>query len=294
MTSRRAGWLPGVRDVDIESWRMLRFDGIDVEVPCLTADGLRAQAERLKVAQAEFLACLPVQRIVTVLDRVATRWLEPGSAYRREAERLLPLVTGYAEPAIRKGLASWLAVLREENVLRLLEAELAQPQALDRFVPRGRDGSQTRAFGPRLTVHIWSGNVPGLPVQSQLAALLTKSASLGKVASEEPLFPTLLAESIAEVEPRLAECLAVTYWPGGDEPLEAEAFRQADAVIAYGTERAIDSIRDRVPAHARFLAYGHKLSFGAIGREALTADQFADTVERAAYDVAKYDQQGCL
>lgn len=291
---RKAGWLPGTREHEIREWRTFNFPNIDIVVPCLSADGLRAQADRLKDAQSNYLAKVPVARIVALLDRVATRWLEPASPYRREAERLLPLVTGYAEPAIRKGLASWLATLREQNVLRLLHSELLDPAVLDGFAPRGESGGETRAFGPRLTVHVWSGNVPGLPAQSLLSALLVKSASLGKVASEEPLFATLLAESIAEVDPRLADCLAVTYWPGGDEEFESVTFAQADALIAYGTERAIESIRSRVPTSARFIGYGHKLSFGAIAREALAPEQCADTVDRAAYDVAKYDQQGCL
>ena len=291
---RRAGWLPGVSEADIQDRQTLTFPGLDVQIPRLTAEGLTAQVERIQAARDDYLARLPVRRIVTLLDRVASRWLDPASPYRHEAERLLPLITGFAEPAIRKGLSAYLATLREENVLRLLEAELPEPAVLDRFAPRGRAGGETRAFGPRLTVHVWSGNVPGLPAQSLVSALLVKSASLGKVASEEPLFATLLAESIAEVDPRLAECLAVTYWPGGDAVVEPLAFGQADAVIAYGSERAMEHIRGRVPGHARFVAYGHKLSFGAIGREALSPERFADTVDRAAYDVAKYDQQGCL
>ena len=291
---RRAGWLPGVSDSDVEGWQTLAFAGLHIQMPQLTVQGLMAQIDRIQAARDTYLARLPVRRIVTLLDRVASRWLEPASAYRREAEALLPLTTGFAEPAIRKGLSAYLATLREEIVLRLLESELPQPTVLDGFTPRGRAGGETRAFGPRLTVHVWSGNVPGLPAQSLIAALLVKSASLGKVASEEPLFASLLMESIAEVDPRLAECLAVTYWPGGDSALEPVAFGAAAAVIAYGSERAIEQIGRRIPPRARFIAYGHKLSFGAIGREALEADRFAETVDRAAYDVAKYDQQGCL
>jgi hypothetical protein len=291
---RRAGWLPGLRESDVAEWQPLRFPGLDVEIPRLTPEALGAQLARIQAARDDYLARLPVRRVITLLDRVASRWLEPASAYRREAEGLLPLVTGYSEPAIRKGLASFLAILREENLLRLLEDELPQPGVLDGFVARGRSGGETRAFGPRLTVHVWSGNVPGLPAQSLISALLAKSASLGKVASEEPLFAMLLAESIAEVDARLAECLAVTYWAGGDDALEAVAFGQAEAIVAYGSERAMEQIRRRVPAHARFVPYGHKLSFGAIGREALTRDRLADTVDRAAYDVARFDQQGCL
>ena len=293
-SGRRIGWLPGLKEDEFEGWQTLSFSNAKLEMPRITVNGLAALAERLIGARDGYLIRLPIRRIVTLLDRVASRWLDPASPYRQEAEALLPSITGYSEPAIRKGLAAYLATLREENLLRMLEEELTEPAVLDQFVARGRGGGHTRAFGPRLTTHVWSGNVPGLPAQSLTSALLVKSASLGKVASEEPLFATLLAESIAEVDPRLADCIAVAYWRGGDPGLEQTAFEQADAVIAYGSEAAIESIRPRVPKHARFVPYGHKLSFGAIAREALGADRLLDTVDRAAYDVVKYDQQGCL
>ncbi|HEX5414031.1 MAG TPA: acyl-CoA reductase, partial [Chloroflexota bacterium] len=44
----------------------------------------------------------------------------------------------------------------------------------------------------------------------------------------------------------------------------------------------------------RLIAYGHKLSFGVLTRERLAETDLADLAERAAYDVARYDQQGCL
>jgi hypothetical protein len=288
---RSLGWTPGLREADVQCWETLPCD---LRTARLTPTGLEALAGRLLIARDAYLAHLPVDRIITLLDRVASRWLDPASPYRREAESLLPAITGYAEPAVRKGLASFLSLLRRENLERLLDQELPDPGVLDGFRPHGRGGSQTRAYGPALAVHIWSGNVPGLPAQSLVNALLVKAACLGKVASEEPLFATLLAESIAEVDPRLADCLAVVWWPGGDEELERAAFARADAVIAYGGERAMSALRERVPIGTRFVEYGHKLSFGAIGREALTHEHAQETADRAAYDVAKYDQQGCL
>ena len=295
LTVRSVGWLPGVRDADIAEWQTLHFDsGLELRVPRLSPSGLAAQLQRIAAARDAYLADLPVRHIITILDRVANRWLDPSSAYRREADLLLPRITGYAEPAVRKGLVSYLGMLRAENLRRLLEEELPDPTVLDEFVPRARGGGWTRAFGPRLTVHVWSGNVPGLPAQSLVAALLAKSASFGKVASEEPLFATLLAESIAEVDPELADCLAVGYWRGGDTQLESVAFEQAETVIAYGSERAVESVRAQEPPETRFIAYGHKLSFGVVGREALAAQPLPETLRRAAYDVVKYDQQGCL
>ena len=60
----------------------------------------------------------------------------------------------------------------------------------------------------------------------------------------------MLAESIAEVDPRLAECLAITYWAGGNEQLEAVTFGHAQAVIAYGSEPAI-GVHQLIPIEDR-------------------------------------------
>jgi hypothetical protein len=134
-----------------------------------------------------------------------------------------------------------------------------------------------------------------LPAWSLICALLVKSASLGKSASEEPLFAALFARSLAQVCPEIGACMAVGWWKGGDVALEAAAFAPAEVVIAYGSEATTRDIQGRVPPAARFLSYSHKLSFGVIGREALSnAQQAARTAHQAAYGVSVFDQQGCV
>jgi hypothetical protein len=287
--------LPGLDEAAVAEWQALRFrGGLELRFPKLTPAQLEAVMERVAACRDAYLAELPVLRVAELLDRAVSRWLEPHSHWRRLAEELLPAVTGYPEAVVCKGLAGYLATFRLENTRRLLEDELRDPRFLDEFRPRGAAGGRARAFGPRLTTHVFSGNVPGLPAQSLACALLVKSASLGKAASEEPLFPALFVQSLAEVDERLAACFAVTWWPGGTEELEAVAFGRAEAVIAYGSEAAIEAVKARVPLGARFVAYGHKLSFGVIGREWLTSERVEETARRAGYDLAKYDQQGCL
>jgi hypothetical protein len=263
-------------------------------VPVLTVAGLAAVMARVAAARDAYLAEAPIDRVAASIDRAVSRWLDPFSRWRRLAEQALPAITGYSAPMVRKGLPGYLATFRRENLWRMLASELGDPRYLDGFQPRGRLGGRSRAYGPCLVTHVFAGNVPGLPAQSLVAALLAKAGCLGKAASEEPLFSALFAASLAEVDPRLGACLAVTWWPGGTEALESVAFGQADAVIAYGSEATIGSIRARVPGGTRFVAYNHKLSFGVIGREALAPAKVAETAARAAYDAAKYDQQGCL
>src|SRR5690242_8902609 len=204
-----AWWLPGLMASEVGSWRTHRFgvdDAIELRVPVLTPEQLGEMMERTAAARDAYLGTLPIERIVATVDRAVSRWLDPFSRWRRLAERALPAITGYSEPMVRKGLPGYLATFRAENLWRVLESELGDPAYLDEFRPRGRLGGRSRAYGPRLSTHVFAGNVPGLPAQSLLCALLAKAACLGKAGSEEPLFPALLAASLAEVDARLGEC----------------------------------------------------------------------------------------
>jgi hypothetical protein len=262
--------------------------------PVLTPAALETVSQQLLAAQAAHLADRPIADIVAIIDQVVQLWLDPQYPYRQQAEELLPTITHYSLPMIRHGLDTLLQALRQDALWRLLYAEFGDPEVLDTFRPRAHAGGQTRAYGPRLVTHIFSGNVPALSAWSLVCALLTKSASLGKSASEEPLFAALFARSLWEVCPELGACVAVSWWKGGDTALEAAAFAHAGAVIAYGSEAAIQDIQRRVPAGRRFLSYGHKLSFGVIGRDVLGPEQAARTAHQAAYGVSVFDQQGCV
>ena len=61
-----------------------------------------------------------------------------------------------------------------------------------------------------------------------------------------------------------------------------------------GSDTAIRDIQPRVPADTQFLAYGHKLSFGVIGRSVLSHSNAAQVAQKAAYGVSVFDQQGCV
>jgi Acyl-CoA reductase (LuxC) len=268
---------------------------LSLSLPVLTPEVLDTVSQHLLTAQAQHLACRPIADIVEVIDRVIQLWLDPQYPYRQQAEAFLPIITHYSAPMVRHGLDTLLQAFQKDALWRLLQAEFGDPRVLDTFRPRLHAGGYTRAYGPRLVTHVFAGNVPALPAWSLICALLVKSASLGKSASEEPLFAALFARSLWEVCPEIGSCLAVGWWKGGDTALEAAAFAPAEAVIAYGSEATTRDIQRRIPPQARFLAYSHKLSFGVIGRETLSsAEQATQTARHAAYGISVFDQQGCV
>jgi hypothetical protein len=289
-----AWWLPGFVPGPDTVYREIAGDGVVARAPRLTVSELEAVTDRLRQSRQEYLRCLPVDQIIQIIGAAIGRWLDPYSPFLHQATNLIPAFTGYPESAVRKGLAGFLGSLRSENLRRLVRDELGDPEILDGFRPRGAAAGLTRAVGPGLVFHSFAGNIPGLPAQSLVMATLAKAASLGKVASEEPIFASLFARSIAAVEPRLGDCLAVTYWPGNDASAGERAFAAADLVVAYGNEATIESVRARVRLGTPLIAYGHKLSFGVVLRERLVASELDDLADRAAYDVARFDQQGCL
>jgi hypothetical protein len=297
MTTQRAvaGYLPGLAADELQ-WQTLRFGSgdsrLDVEVPVLSPPQMKALALRVKQASRLHLKTLRVSQIIEVVDRAIARLLDPADPYRQQAERLLPIITGYDPEMVRLGLTSFLKTFRGPQLHRFVAEDFTNPKVLDGFQPAAKGGA-VRAFGPELLVHSWAGNVPGLPLWSLVCGLLVKAGNIGKLPSAEPLFAGLLARLLAEVHPPLADCLAVVWWKGGDPAPAAALYAEADTVLAYGGNDSLEQIRRQLPVTTRFLAYGHKLGFGLIGRAALDAQRAPATARLAAHDVVRYDQQGC-
>lgn len=292
----KAGYLPGLGDDEVQ-WQTLDFtsrDGrvLQVSVPVLTAPQMQALACRVRKAAAAHLRPMPVAEIIGAVDRAVARLLDRNDIYRQQAEAWLPVVSGYDADMVRLGLTGFFKTFRAAQLWRFVAEDFANPAVLDGFQPAAKGGA-VRAFGPDLLVHSWAGNVPALSLWSLVCGLLVKAPAIGKLASAEPLFAGWFARLLAEVHPPLADCLAVVWWRGaGGEEADA-LYAQADTVLAYGGNQTLDALRRRLPVTTRFLPHGHKLGFGLIGTQALDTLKAPGIARLAAWDVMRYDQQGC-
>ncbi|BCX53289.1 MULTISPECIES: acyl-CoA reductase [Comamonas] len=292
----KAGYLPGLGDDEVQ-WQTLDFgsqDGqlLEVSVPVLTAPQMQALACRVRKAAAIHLRPMPVAEIIDAIDRAMARLLDRNDIYRQQAEAWLPVVSGYDADMVRLGLTGFFKTFRAAQLKRFVAEDFPNPAVLDGFQPAAKGGA-VRAFGPDLLVHSWAGNVPALSLWSLVCGLLVKAPAIGKLASAEPLFAGWFARLLADVHPPLADCLAVVWWRGaGGEEADA-LYDQADTVLAYGGNQTLDALRRRLPVTTRFLPHGHKLGFGLIGAQALDTLKAPGMARLAAWDVMRYDQQGC-
>lgn len=290
-----AGHLPGL-SVDEVQWHTLSFshrgERLEVRVPQLDDAQIKALAARIRTNARAYLHQLSVAQIIAIIDEAVARLLDRRHPLRIKAEKLLPIVTGYDAEMVRLGLTGYLKTFRQPQLKRFLAEDFADPQMLDDFQPRPKGGF-ARAFGPQLLMHIWAGNVPGLPLWSLICGLLVKAGTIGKLPGNEPLMASWFAQLLAEIDPKLGECIAVVWWKGGDAQTEPTWLRQPDTLVAYGGNPTLAAIQQRLPVTTRFLPHGHKISFGMVARSALNARQGAELARRVAYDVMRYDQAGC-
>lgn len=285
----RAGFIPPGFTGEVD-WARLAFGEVTVQVPSPSAEQLQALAAHVRAHQV--LKQRSVHDIVALIDRLIHRLLDRDNPQRQLLDGLLARITGMDEEMLRLGLGRYLQRFRAPQLLRFLVEDLGNPGLLDRFEPRAK-GGLSMAVGPDVLVHVWAGNVPGLPLWSLVAGLLVKSNHLCKLPSAEPLVASLFAALLAQESPELAQGLAVVWWPGGDTQREQVVMGCADVVLAYGGNEALSDLRAHVPISTRYLAFGHKLSFAMVSRQALDARRVHEVARATALDVMRFEQQGC-
>jgi hypothetical protein len=243
---------------------------------------IASACDALKRNRDKFLLPRSPEDIVMLLCAIADGWLQPENQFRKLALELGPEQTGFSRAVLERGLNGFFRQFTPENFQSLLRQDLGDADALHFW------------RGPHLLAHIAAGNLPNPTLMSMTLGLLTRSAQFVKCASGASFVPRLFAHSIYEADRKLGACLELAEWHGGNLELENALFAEADCLTATGSDETLASIRPRLPANARFLDYGQRVSFGYVAREALREEEISSVVSRAADDVIAWDQNGCL
>lgn len=290
-----AGHVPAFLTNDIK-WQELDFSNkrqsVTVNVPVLTVKQCKELSDHVKLNSAQFLKRQSTNTIIELIDKAIERLLNRNDPVRLKAEQLLPVITGFDPEMIRLSLTDYLKNFRKPQLLRFIAEDFSNPKILDEFQPIVKGGF-AKAFGPDCLLHIWAGNVPGLPLWSLISGLLVKAGNIGKVSSAEPLFASMFVQLLIDIEPKISDCLAVLWWDGGNTEQESIFLENADVVLAYGSNTPLKEIQNRTPITTRYLPYGHKISFGVVSASVLDAQKSWSVAHKAAKDIALYDQHGC-
>src|SRR5882724_4669421 len=263
----------------------------------LTPAMIEEACQTLKRNRERYLAARPTTALIRLLSETAENWLQPDFPFRQFALEQGPKATGFSSATLAAGLDAFFRQLTAENLRALLVQELGHVQRLDAMSATSAEQTARRASlvnGPEFLVHITAGSIPTPAMMDIVLGVLLCSAQFVKCATGSSFLPRLFAHSLYEADPKLGACLEIAEWRGGTTALETALFNQADCITATGSDETLAEIRRHVPAKARFLGYGHRVSFAFIAHETLIGFGLKKTAAAAATDVAAWNQLGCL
>ena len=133
-------------------------------------------------------------------------------------------------------------------------------------------------------------HVPDPMVMVLIQSWLAGSKVFIKYSYQQEKFANALKQSLSVLPAALKNSVRFC----GDEK---EFYRKAktfDGFIVYGSDKTLNSVKDRLKAKARVLCHGHRVSGCVLFKKDLTAKRISQTVKHCARDIWLYDQRGCL
>lgn len=230
----------------------------------------------------------PWQALIAACDSVAQQLRTETGCY---ALLLQEALRTSLESDARAMLQAMAAMLDKNALQEKLRSELGThyPGSLQRRYP----GRQFEAWAPcGCIVHVAPSNVFTVAALGLVEGLLTGNVNVVKTSARDGLVAQHFAQTLVDNDPSglLQDYIAVVALPSSEQNTLRQLLECADVVSAWGGEKAIAALRAMAPAHARVVAWGHKVSFAYLAVECLQDDA---ALEGFARDICRLDQQAC-
>jgi hypothetical protein len=262
-----AYFLPGVEERELDL-KIIEYGDKKLEIPAMNVNALKKCLEFLKSSRKNFLLKKNRSQIQEVLNKSIELFLNP-SEFKTLAEHTMKFSPQMNEKILNEMMSAF-----KKDISKVEVSE-----------------GNTELI---VCVH---GEIPGPGTLSIIQSLLNKSAIFCKTSS---IFTALFAQSIAEIDEDVANCVAVANWESGkpeNKELEEYIFGERtknDTVVFFGNPEISENIIKILNPTTRFIPFTHGLSFGIIGNEMLTKKGVEKIALDAALAVSMYDQLACF
>jgi hypothetical protein len=170
----------------------------------------------------------------------------------------------------------WLGDLSQTAIAQWIKLELGDLLESPGLLRYGANRRSVRPLTPIL--HVVSGNTPHAALQSLVRGILVGAENWIKL-------PKQGLEQVEEFVRALPEQMR----PELGTEFRSGWLEMAEAVVVFGSDETIVELSHKVLPSQRFIAHGHKISFGLI-----RGNCEPDLTEKIARDVFAFDQLGCL
>lgn len=262
-----------------------------VDLERLPVADLPVLAEKLRQGRTQ-LDAYSVDELIALIAAAARRWTNDPALAPLQTQGLLFLGSWCSGPSLRRMVDA--ALRGRRGFLDGFQAVGGQSRTMLMAKPRG------------LVAHWLAGNVPGLAMLTLAQSVLCRNANLLKASSRFSTVLPRLLDAFRGLEIKtpagrtlrghhILETLAVVYFAREDRASAEALSTSADVRLAWGGAEAVRTIAN-LPKRfdTEDIIFGPRLSFMAIGRDALGSTAQAKKLARgAAVDVSVFDQYAC-
>ncbi|MHA1341553.1 MAG: acyl-CoA reductase [Promethearchaeota archaeon] len=237
-----------------------------------------------------------IDEVIDIIEQVGDLWRNPTYEFRKEALKILPMLTGQSKKLCEfEMLGSFILWKRETTELQI-KAELRNKKFLDDWL--FQDGLRLHVQPRGLVLHNLAGNAFNVGVMSLYFGLVSKNVNLVKLSHDEPYFTIKLAESIAEVDKKIARELAVIYWKGIENQIFDDLFKSGyiNSILAWGGLHSIENIKRRAYYYGiNIIDNGPKMSFSIVSDELFRdPNKMREIAQKIANDAVIWNQRACV
>jgi hypothetical protein len=213
------------------------------------------------------------------IERLVQEWCARPEAFEHAVTETVA-ATGLRSETVATQLARIVEHLSAATMLDLLDAEIGDHRMLDGWVDV--HGRPSRALAPRRTLHLVSGAVPGLAIESALWGMAIGGLHLVKPSHDDASIEDFL-EFARQQEPELASHLDL---------VDEIVWTHYDAAVVYGSDRTIELVRRHLGQTAAVAAFGARDGLAVVTSAGMNA--IPDWAAQVAQDVARFDAAGCM
>lgn len=282
-------------DSDMKSFNA-RAGAVDFRAPDLFAHMAKipVQAHALRD-----LYSLTLDEIIDFMAMVGARLDLDTNEHLAAAFEMSSHTSGIARPILEALYRNTPKVFTREVICNFIERQIGRDY-LEGWVRKPLAPGQVlnvRAFGAR-SVHVIAGNSPGVAFLTILRSAVTRSDTIIKLPSNDPLTATAILRTMVEIDAThpVTRHLSAAYWKGGDERIESSLYqpRNIEKIVAWGGFASITHITKYLQPGIDLITLDPKHSASIIGSQALASDAAIEEVAHlAAVDIGSFNQELC-
>jgi hypothetical protein len=245
------------------------------------------------------LYAVSFDEILDVLEALGQALAFDSNPYLQQAYEASLVANALPESLLRNSYAILPPLFARDTVREIADSQVGIDY-LEGWVPRtlldGRE-IRVRAFGSRV-LHIPAGNGGLVSAVTILRSVITRSDTIIKAPSNDPLTAIAIARTLADVAPGhpITRHLAVGYWKGGDVVVEDALYKpeHIEKIVAWGGLASVKHVTRYIQPGLELIALDPKRSATIIGPEAFDSSETTrEVAARAACDVGTANQEGC-